>query len=365
MTEEIYHDLQKHLDQFPIGYPATKSGVEIRVLKHLFIPKEAEIATKLKWSYETVENIYNIIETPKISLDELEKILDTMVSKGLINFKREGDKKHYAIIPLIVGIYENQINKLTKEFIEDFDQYKDNEFALEIISTKNLQVRIIPLEQSLTPENQVASYDEIRKIIENTEEDSIGLANCICRQSKDLQGQPCSRTSQRELCLYFRNTGRLFLDQGWARPITKDEALELLRNAEKEGLVLQSGNTKDPEFICCCCNCCCISLSKAKDIPRPAQFLASNYYAVVDKELCTGCGTCLERCQMKALKLVNDISKVNLKRCIGCGLCVSTCPEEAIHLRKKDNEIVPPSTVDDLYAEIANIKEDLRRKLNK
>ena len=68
---------------------------------------------------------------------------------------------------------------------------------------------------------------------------------------------------------------------------------------------------------------------------------------------------------MKALKLVNDISKVNLKRCIGCGLCVSTCPEEAIQLKKKDKEIEPPSTVEDLYAEIANIKEGLRRKLNK
>ena len=95
MSEEIYHDLQKHLDQFPIGYPATKSGVEIRVLKHLFTPKEAGIATKLKWSYETVDDIYKNIE-PNISTGELEKNLDTMVSKGLINFKREGDKKYYA-----------------------------------------------------------------------------------------------------------------------------------------------------------------------------------------------------------------------------------------------------------------------------
>ncbi|MFW9906607.1 MAG: 4Fe-4S binding protein, partial [Candidatus Thorarchaeota archaeon] len=114
-----------------------------------------------------------------------------------------------------------------------------------------------------------------------------------------------------------------------------------------------------------CCNCCCLSLSKAKEIPRPAQFLASNFYAEVDKELCTGCGTCLERCQMNALKLVNNISKVNFKRCIGCGLCVSTCPEEAIHLRKKEKEVMPPSTVDELYAEIAQIKEDLKQKMKK
>jgi Fe-S-cluster-containing hydrogenase component 2 len=68
---------------------------------------------------------------------------------------------------------------------------------------------------------------------------------------------------------------------------------------------------------------------------------------------------------MNAVKLANDISKVNLKRCIGCGLCVSTCPVGAIHLSNKDNVVEPPSTVEDLYAKIGKIKEKVRQKLKK
>ena len=50
MTEEkqdIYRNLQIHLDQFPIGFPATKTGVELRILKYLFNDEEALVGTKL------------------------------------------------------------------------------------------------------------------------------------------------------------------------------------------------------------------------------------------------------------------------------------------------------------------------------
>ena len=46
-SDNIYLKLRKHLDTHPVGYPETKSGVEIRILKHLFSPKEAKIALKL------------------------------------------------------------------------------------------------------------------------------------------------------------------------------------------------------------------------------------------------------------------------------------------------------------------------------
>jgi len=97
---DIYKELQLHLDTFPIGFPTTKSGIEFEVLKHLFTPKEAKIATKLKFSWsqnlEPLENIYERVKDIGISMEELEKLLDTMVHKGTIHSKREGDKKLFA-----------------------------------------------------------------------------------------------------------------------------------------------------------------------------------------------------------------------------------------------------------------------------
>jgi len=70
---------------------------------------------------------------------------------------------------------------------------------------------------------------------------------------------------------------------------------------------------------------------------------AASYYAVIDADSCQGCGTCVERCQMHAIALVEGVAVVDLARCIGCGLCVSGCPDEVPQLaRKPEAEIVRP-----------------------
>jgi Na+-translocating ferredoxin:NAD+ oxidoreductase RNF subunit RnfB len=89
-----------------------------------------------------------------------------------------------------------------------------------------------------------------------------------------------------------------------------------------------------------------------KKFPNPAELYTSNYFATVDSELCDGCETCFDRCQMEALTIENGISTVDLNRCIGCGLCVSTCPTNAIQLQKKEKEIAPPRDADELYQTI-------------
>ena len=82
---DVYRELQKHLDNMPVGFPATESGVEIRLLKHLFTPEEAEIALNLSVVPESLERIYGRVKKSKdISKEELEAILDSLVEKGAI-----------------------------------------------------------------------------------------------------------------------------------------------------------------------------------------------------------------------------------------------------------------------------------------
>ena len=52
----------------------------------------------------------------------------------------------------------------------------------------------------------------------------------------------------------------------------------------------------------------------------------------IDKEKCTGCGSCVEVCPVDALSLENDKAKVDEDTCIDCGTCVDECPVEAIEL---------------------------------
>ncbi len=356
----VYRELQQHLDKMPVGFPATKSGVEIRILKHIFTPEQAKIATKLTFSYEPLETIYERVDKSKMSIKELKRILDDTVKKGGIHYIIIGDEKHYANAPLVLGMYEYQIHKLTKDFIKDMLDYNTEAFGLELFSTGVTQFRIIPVEESMTRKQPLIHYENLREIIKNIE-GPITIQECICRQARDLVGEPCKKTSSREACMGFGHLTQLYIDQGWGRSVTKEEALEILRQNEKDGLVLMPGNSQKPGFICSCCGCCCGMLSNIKQMPSPVDFFITNHHAVVDPQLCTACETCIERCQLDALKIVEGVSTVDLNRCIGCGNCVITCPAEAIQLQENEKKAVPPETTDDLWAEIKEKKDRIIR----
>lgn len=358
---KIYIELQEHLDQYPIGFPAEKSGVELRLLKYLFTPEEAKLAIKLHDFFEPLEVIYERMKETGISIHELKMMLDNMVKKGAIHYKIINGQKNYANAYLLIGMYEYQINKLTKEFYNDFWSYAYGSFMNEVFGTQISQFRTVPVERSITPEHYVPTYDELRKIIEKTK-GPIDVAECICRQGKEMIGEPCKITSRLETCIGFGDTAQLYNDQGWGREVSKEEALQIIRKNEEEGLVLQAFNTINPEFICSCCGCCCGMLSNCKILPQSAKFLSSTFQAEIDIELCKGCGICVDRCQMDAIKLRKEISKLNKKKCIGCGNCVPTCPENAIQLKKKAKRDIPFETKDKLYAAILKKKLEINKE---
>jgi ferredoxin len=153
----------------------------------------------------------------------------------------------------------------------------------------------------------------------------------------------------------------MFISKGFAREITKEEAFNILKKAEEDGLVLQPGNSQRPFAMCTCCGCCCGLLSNQNKLIDPAKFFATNFYAEVDPDLCVGCGICEERCNMDAILIEDDVSQVDKNRCIGCGVCVPTCTAEAIKLLKKEEEIVPPKNTAATYRAIMDKKAELAR----
>jgi electron transport complex protein RnfB len=353
MTDEVdvYRRLQKHLDELPIGYPATTSGVEIRILRRLFTPEEAEVALGLSALPETVETIQR--RRPGRTLGELERLLEGMVSRGVIfGDVPPGGPRRYSRAPLVIGMYEGQVDRLTKGLQQDFDQYSHEGFAAALLTGKTRQMRTIPVNARFVPDRQVGRYDDARRLIEEGP-GPWATRNCVCRQGRDLLGEPCRQTASRRVCLMIGGAARSSMASGDAQVLTREETLALLERAEREGMVLQPSNTRDPIFICFCCGCCCGMLRAARQFPKPAEYLHSNYQAVVDRERCTECETCRSRCPMDALRSVDGATAVDLDRCIGCGLCVSTCPAEALRLRAKARETVPPRGLKALYGRIA------------
>jgi ferredoxin len=349
---DVYRRLQKHIDDLPVAYPATASGIELSILKRLFTPEEAEVALGLSAVPEPVETIRRRV--PGHTGEELERILDRLVEKGAIfggpALSREGQKR-YSRAPLAIGMYEAQVDRLTKELQQDFEQYAREGFATALLSGKTKQMRTIPVNARFVPDRLVGRYDDARRLVEEGG-GPWAARNCVCRQGKDLLGEPCKQTTSRRVCLMIGPAARSSVASGDGRALTRDETLALLDQAEREGMVLQPSNARDPVFICFCCGCCCGMLKAAKQFPRPAEYLQSNHHAVVDSDLCSECGTCHDRCPMEALAAGEGATKVDLDRCIGCGVCVPTCPTGAVTLRAKPQATVPPKDLRALYGKI-------------
>lgn len=347
--EDVYRRLQQHLDALPVPLPATRSGVELRILKRLFTPEEAEVALGLSAVPEPVETIRRRVAGR--GAEELERILDRMVAKGAIFGTIRDGSRRYSRAPLVIGMYEAQVDRLTKELQLDFEQYSREGLATALLSGKTKQMRTVPLNARFVPERLVGRYDDARLLIREGR-GPWGVRNCVCRQGKDLLGEPCRQTEVRRVCLMIGPAARSSIAAGDGEALTREETLALLDRAEREGMVLQPSNARNPLFICLCCGCCCGMLQAARQFPRPADYLQSNYQAVVDGELCTECASCHSRCPMEALGTASGATAVDLGRCIGCGVCVSTCPTDAVRLRPKARASVPPKNLGALYGRI-------------
>lgn len=363
-ADTIYRELQVHLDKETIGFPKTPSGSDIELLKQLFTPEQAEVTMLLTYKLEPLDQIQTRAEKTGKSAEEIERLLDSTAARAVIGFQIKDGVKHYRTLPLLVGMLEGAAVTTPPESKPALSAaagqfFQDGLFVRDFVNTRIPQMRTIPIQKSITPKHQIGTYDEVRTIIEKNS-GPIVILDCVCRAGTAKQGQPCKQTARTETCMAMGEFAKLLSLSGkMGRVVSKEEALDILQKNQEEGLVLQPSNSQNPEAICSCCGCCCGLLKIQKAIPNPASHWATNFFAVVNTELCTGCSMCEEKCQVAAMKLDQDkeCATVDLNRCLGCGLCVDSCPENAIELRNKSTQTVPPRTQEDMMEYIMSNKD--------
>ena len=345
MSDDVYFKLREFLDNLPGGYPATDTGVEIRILKKLFTPEQAHIAIHLK---PHPEPSFLIARRLKMKRNEAAEKLEEMAKEGLIYRVRLAGKPLYMALQFLVGIFEFHLNSLDRELAELMEEYFPY-ISKAWQGVKTTQLRVVPVGSSISTTPKVSTYNDIRALLKKKK--LLAVAPCICRKETSLMGKECNRPLER--CLMFDQAAQYYIENNMAREITRRELDDFLTRGEEEALVLSPTNAKDILNICMCCGCCCGILRLYKSFPKPAEYVQSSYQARIDSELCTSCGTCLERCQMDAIDENDETFSVNLDRCIGCGLCVSTCPAEAVSMIEKPETVPIPKTVFDQMKQIA------------
>jgi len=334
MATDVYQKLARYLDDLPGGFPATATGVELRILRRLFTSEEAEMALKLSLLDEEARVIARRARMP---VEEAARLLEQMAGKGLIyRAQPEGKPPRYMASQFVIGIWEFHVNSLDPGLVHDFNEYLPTLAAFDVWK-KAPQLRTIPVGESIDAQAVALPYERAEELVRR--HSRIAVAPCICRREQRMAGHGCDKPL--ETCLVFGGAADYYLRNGLARVISQQEALAILNLADESGLVLQPGNSKRAGNICTCCGCCCGVLRSMKRHPAPASLFASPFVAAADPATCQGCGTCLDRCQMEALRLEDDKVILDLDRCIGCGLCVSTCPTGALRLMRKPESEQP------------------------
>ncbi len=332
LSDHVYEQLAEALDKLPNGFPRTPSNVEIRILKRIFPPDEASVASQLGGSMESVATIAKRIG---LSAEETGAKLTKMAKRGLLWHSKKEEKLFFRLAPFVVGIYEAQVESMDHELAHLVEEYLANGGAAGIMKPQPAIHRVIPAQKAVKSE-WILPYDDVKAVLLKSK--AFRLADCICRKQQDQLGHTC--TFPLKTCLSFSS----FESPPTTYVISKEEALAFLDKAEEMGLVHTVSNVmKGVGYICNCCGCCCGILRGITEWGIENSVAYANYYAIIDPSECLGCGTCRNRCQVHAISEQDGVSVVNLKKCIGCGLCATGCPNGAAELKRKpEDKIVSP-----------------------
>ncbi|MFX0028477.1 MAG: 4Fe-4S binding protein [Candidatus Hermodarchaeota archaeon] len=354
------------------GTPIPVTDNTVAILK--YIVEEKHLDFILAFKGKRSQSMEQLKESTGLSEDEINEHVKVLAKIGLLmNQPSSSGIMIYRLMPFVnVGVYEytfmknleyNEWEKGLAQLYLNFNKESRGRMLANydaivnrflptmrpidrtIPYTENFEsgdeINIVIDEELEVPKEKVISTQNVEEIINKF--DDIAVGHCYCRHFRDLVGESCKQTDMRENCFTFGKSARYTTEQGFARMISKEEALDILKKSEEDGLVHKAYHpnrdfNREEDSICNCCSDCC---GQARGITSNL----SNYIARVDHDLCVGCGTCVEKCYSGA-KSLNDEGKAETdeERCIGCGICAAFCPEGAISLVEKQRvvRIAPP-----------------------
>ncbi len=167
-------------------------------------------------------------------------------------------------------------------------------------------MRVIPIESAIDGNSKRASYEEISKYLNDST--TFSVSDCSCRTAREAMGDGCGHLKE-DMCIQLDHAAEYYIRTGRAREITREEAFEIIKRAEENGLMHQIPNIDGEgktHAICNCCGCGCYAM-RTTNMFINADMTRSNYVAKVDKEKCVACGECVVNCPVNALQLGQKI----------------------------------------------------------
>jgi ferredoxin len=372
-TEEKYRKAAEAINAAG-GTPLPVTDTLLEILK--LVIAEQELDFIIAFSEKRSQTVEQLLGSTGLGEPEIKQKAAALASRGVI-FDQPNRKGVvvYRLLPLVnVGIFEYMFmkklersetdkkiaNLFTKLFDEirgliqsnyegivaTLDQWPPVDRTVPALDrTESGEPVTIQIDETLAaPVDRVLPAQKVEEIIAKFDEIAVG--HCFCRHHKDMMDSPCKQTKDRENCFTFGKSARYTSSQGFSRLVSRDEALEILKRAEEDGLVHKAYHpnfdvSKEETSICNCCKCCCGQAVANLIAPT---INTTNYLARVDPEVCVGCGTCVEHCHTGAISINADKKAEHVDSlCIGCGLCATHCSQNAVALIAGERIVrIPP-----------------------
>jgi Pyruvate/2-oxoacid:ferredoxin oxidoreductase delta subunit len=376
MTDiELYEKLRKLLSSGGNALGLPKHEETTKLLSNMFLEDEAKILTTAFEKCGQPLSLRQIAASTGLAKDILKPLLEDMNYKGKI--MKLGPL--YSVLPYLPGLFEVYFTH-DRDDKERMKKAAEAHLALfrlgqpfELSSSEYTLYRVIPaiepiekkieLNESVDAQHQILPYEILREYLSEAKPELYAVVQCSCRNAAKLANEPCKRTDE-NFCVTTGILAKNVLDSGVGREVSLDELMEVMKKAEKEGLVHQTFNTQDTAmFMCNCCSCCCGFLKSVKEYSNYGSITKSNFQPIIHTESCTLCEDCMQICPMEAIyhhwphneDLSDDMMRIRYDLCIGCGLCASNCPSKAISLEKVRN-VVPIVGSNEMIQKISESK---------
>ncbi|MBI5018426.1 MAG: 4Fe-4S binding protein [Deltaproteobacteria bacterium] len=360
---KVYRDLQKRLDQFPIGAPETPELYEI--LRIVFTDEEAYVASRMPLTRVPLEEA---VQAVGIDREPLLEILERMAEKGVVINLEKAGRTVYGLQGTLTGFFEfafqkpragwpmERLAELTHRY------FYEGGHADDFMKLRTPRIRAVSLNRALKRKpSEIKPYEEIEEIVKASGGGAI--LKCYCRHKALLRGEPCEHPI--DLCLSLGRGAEFLASRGMGRKASVEELMDKVVQAEELGLVHAVDNFQDrASLICNCCKCSCEFLGWMNHARMPGSVQPSNFLPKIDTELCIGCGACAERCPVDAVAVEGDlepVARVDEAWCLGCGVCETACPKGAISLVRRSEVVEPPKDMRSLWQLISEAKQAAKR----
>lgn len=346
-----YRLLQQRLDRNVTGAP--DSPVFQRILRLLFTPEQARIATRIPQFI----SLPDLSRRTGVAVDELDGIVTEMARKGLVIDLAVKGERMVSLAPVVIGFYEYTFMRVREdapmeELAHLFEQYFDEGALPHAVFRMNTQIgRSLVREEHLPaePPVEVLDWERATSIVGSAR--SVGVSPCPCRQHARLVGRGCDKPVR--TCLTFDGAADALVHAGIAERITNEEGLRILDEAKEAGLAQTADNVQHGiSYMCNCCGCCCGMMRSIKRFGIPHGIVSSNWIAQVDHTACRGCGKCVKACPVDAVRLEPTAGKglrrnwavVDADACLGCGVCQDACRWDARSMVPREHRSFTPET---------------------